>query len=420
MKPLPGFREVYPADARRRRRLFESWRRTAERYGFVEYDGPVLEPVELYRKKSGGELAGQLFEFVDKSEREVTLRPEMTPTLARMVAEREREFRKPLRWFSIGRFFRYEKQQKGRLREFHQFNADIIGESGAGADAELAALGLDLLRDLGLGAEAVAIRISDRRLWSDFLETRGVAPEAVPGILQIVDKMEREPEASTDEKLAPHQLTAADLREGIVKAAEGFAPLQEIREELAQRGLGDFVEIDPLIVRGLAYYTGAVFEWFDRGRSLRALAGGGRYDTLVQTLSDGAVDLPAAGFGMGDVVLEELLQSRETSGDEEAPGNSLDFYVVLADETRRGEALGLLQQLRDHGFRSSASLATLKVGKQFQQAEQLGARQAVVVGGEWPALQVKTLATRATETVPDISQLIQQAAGSATSATYDS
>lgn len=405
MKLLPGFREFYPADTRRRRRLFESWRRTAERYGFAEYDGPILEPVDLYRKKSGGELAGQLFDFVDKNGREVTLRPEMTPTLARMAASREREFRKPLKWFSIGRFFRYEKQQKGRLREFFQFNADIIG-GGDGTDAELIALGIDLLRDLGLTHEEFAVRISDRRLWHGHLAGRGVTEDQIPEVLQIVDKLEREPGEELDRKLAPFGLNHSELKQEIVAAGSSDPMLQRLRADLEARGLAAFVEIDPLIVRGLAYYTGAVFEVFDRKRSLRAVAGGGRYDTLIHTLSDGAVDLPAVGFGMGDVVLDQLIRSAPAAEKAQSMENPLDLFVVIADESRRPEALRLLQTLRDAGWKTDYPIGPAKVGKQFQQAEQLGARRAAVVGAEWPQVQVKTLATRETTSL-DASRLLE-------------
>ena len=181
MQPLPGFRDFYPADCAARNHVFARWREVARRYGFQEVDGPTLEPVELYLKKSGGELAGQLFDFTDRGERRVALRPEMTPTVARMIAARDREFRKPVRWFSIAPFFRYEKPQKGRLREFTQLNCDLLGDGSPAADAEMIALVIDLMRGLGLTAQDFYVRVNDRNAWSDFLGTKGMSARTGSG-----------------------------------------------------------------------------------------------------------------------------------------------------------------------------------------------------------------------------------------------
>jgi len=396
MRPLPGFRDFYPEDCARRGYVLDGWRRVARRYGFVEMDGPVLESMELYAKKneSGAEILGQLYNFQDRGERDVALRPEMTPTLARMVIAKERAYRKPMKWFSTSNFFRYERQQKGRLREFIQFNADLIGDGSTAADAESVALTIDLLREFGFTKDDFVIRLSDRQAWINFLTARGVTD--TKAVLAIIDKIEREPEESLNTRLAAHNLTVAALREFIAAGSpEHFAPLLE---QLDARGLREFVEIDLSIVRGLAYYTGVVFEAFDRSKSMRALAGGGRYDNLLADLSDGAVKLPAIGFGMGDVVLGNLIEetphTRAKMEAALAAAPAAEVYVVVADETRRREALGLVQALRDTGWRTDFPLDAAKVGKQFQAAEQLGARFAAVVGGEWPSVKVKTLATR--------------------------
>src|SRR5476649_334575 len=187
MQTLPGFRDFLPNDCAARNYVFAKWREVARRYGFVEWDGPVLEPTDLYRKKSGAEIVGQLFNFVDKGEREVSLRPELTPTLARVVAANERSFKKPLKWFSIGQFFRYEKQQRGRLREHFQLNCDILGEAGLAADVELVALCVDVLRGFGLTEKDFVVRVSDRGFWTEFLEQRNVPPENWQAILQAID-----------------------------------------------------------------------------------------------------------------------------------------------------------------------------------------------------------------------------------------
>ena len=404
MQLLPGFRDFYPDDCARRNYILAVWRDVARRYGFVEYDGPVLEPVELYKKKSGGELVGQLFDFTDKGERHVTMRPEMTPTLARMVAARERDFKKPLKWFCCPQFFRYEKQQRGRLREFFQFNADIIGEASPAADAELIALAIDLMRGFGFGREDFVVRISDRTAWTQFAAARGVEAERLPDFLAVVDKLERATPDESSKKLAGFGLTLDAVKAFIADPSAEATGLNAVTAALAARGLDGFTEIDLGIVRGLAYYTGVVFEIFDRSKKERALAGGGRYDNLLRLMSDGKVDLPALGFGMGDVVLANLINDTPAArtGMEAwvAQNHACDIYVVIAKEERRAEALGIVQQLRETGLRVDFPLTAAKVGKQFQAAEQLGARLAVLIGDEWPQVKIKTLATREEALVP--------------------
>ena len=306
MQPLPGFRDLFPGDFARRNYLVGRWRETARRYGFVEFDGPTLESAELYRKKnSGGEILGQLYEFTDKGDRAVALRPEVTPTLARMIAARHRDFPKPMRWFNIGTCFRYERQQRGRLREFLQFNCDLVGDASPAADAEMIALLIDLLRSFGLGSQDFAIRLSDRSAWHDFLARHGVEKERVGEFLTIVDRMEKMPAEKTIELLAPFGIPLEVLRDFIAKAEiPAIAPLLA---DLEARGLREYVRPDLGVVRGLAYYTGVVFEAFALQGNLRAIAGGGRYDRLLSDLSDGSADLPAVGFGVGDAVLLELL-----------------------------------------------------------------------------------------------------------------
>ncbi len=304
MQALPGFRDFLPDQCSARNHIFSRWREIACRYGFVEWEGPVLEPTELYKKKSGAEIVDQLFNFTDKGEREVALRPELTPTLARVVAAHEREFKKPLKWFSIGQFFRYEKQQRGRLREHFQLNCDIIGEGELAADVELVALCIDVLCAFGLTEKDFVVRISDRDFWTDFLHEKDVSADRWDEFLQVIDKSGREPREKTAEKLGK----LADPVFALLKSGGRSEKLEKLVDSLGIRGLGDFVAIDVGIVRGLAYYTGIVFEVFDRAGEFRAIAGGGRYDNLISLLSDGAVSMPALGFAMGDVVLGELIK----------------------------------------------------------------------------------------------------------------
>lgn len=393
---LPGFRDFYPDDCAARNYVFEKWRAVAQRYGFVEYEGPILEPTDLYKKKSGEEIVHQLFCFTDKGERDVSMRPELTPTLARMAAARQRDFKKPLKWFSIGQFFRYEKQQKGRGREFYQFNCDILGEASPAVDAELIALSIDLMRDFGFTPDDFKIRLSDRNAWTDFATRSGVPEEKLTEFLQVIDKLERESDEKTAAKLEPLGISLEAIRDFIANGESASDVITTILADLGARGMSDFVEVDLNIVRGLAYYTGAVFEVFDIGKGMRAVAGGGRYDELVKLI--GKVDMPAAGFAMGDMVITDLIRETETPNQKLTAGiagaQSVDIFVVVADEEKRPQSLEIVQELRKSGYRVAFPYASAKVGKQFQAAEQQGAQIAVLVGSEFPVVTIKNLEIR--------------------------
>jgi histidyl-tRNA synthetase len=393
---LPGFRDFFPEDCAARNYIFDVWRRVARRYGFVEYEGPILEPTELYRRKSGDEIVNQLFCFEDKGGRDVSMRPELTPTLARMAAARQRDFRKPLRWFAIGQFFRYEKHQKGRGREFYQFNCDILGEDSRLADAELVALAIDLMRELGFTDQDFRIRISDRNAWVEFAQKNSVAEEDITTFLQIIDKMERTAEEKTASQLEAIGLSLPQIREFLESGADASSDLQGILDDLDARGFASYLEVDLSIVRGLAYYTGPVFEIFDIGKGMRAVAGGGRYDQLLNLI--GGVDLPACGFAMGDMVITDLV--RETPVPDKLlteaieADRAIEVFVIVADPEKQAEAAGIIQRLREAGKRVHYSFSEAKVGKQFQAAEQAGAKHAVIVGSEFPEVSVKNLAAR--------------------------
>ncbi len=375
MERLPGFRDFYPeplphtdewsADARQY--IFDKWRAAARRYGFREYDGPPLEPLELFTTKSGEEIVGQLFDFVDKGKRHIALRPEMTPTLARMVAAHERNYKKPIKWFAIPQLFRYEKQQKGRLREHFQFNADLIGELDPAADAELIALLIDTLRGFGLTEADFVIRLSSRNAWQEFFQHGGGDQAHEYEFFQIIDKLERTAPAETEQKLAALGFTLAQVNE-FIAAGRPTAELASILQNLAARGLSAFVKIDYQVIRGLAYYTGVVFEAFDRKGEFRAIAGGGRYNNLVKLISGGKVDLPALGFGMGDVVLLELLKARGLLPKFDAP---MDVFVLIEDEALRPVSLKLVHDLRAAGYAVEYPLTPAKPDKQFKRAQEL-------------------------------------------------
>ena len=401
MKGLPGFRDFYPepiptADSWSldlRRYIFDTWRGTAERYGFREYDGPPIEELDLYTKKSGDEIVGQLYNFTDKGDRNVSLRPEMTPTLARMAAAHTRNYKKPIKWFSIPQLFRYERQQKGRLREHFQFNADIIGEEHLAADAELIALLIDTLRDLKLTSDDFVVRLSSRRAWQDFFENGGGQEKDANDFYQIIDKLEREDPTVSGDKLAKLGFSLKQVND-FIESGQPTDELAAILANIKARGLGDFIKIDYRIIRGLAYYTGPVYEAFDKRGKFRAIAGGGRYDHLVKLVSGGKSDLPALGFGMGDVVLAELLKDR---GLVPPLGQALDAFVQIADESLRNASLGIVQQLRQAGLATEYPLLKTKPDKQLKRALELNAKWLVTLDSPTQA-RVKNLKTRGEQT----------------------
>ena len=412
MKGLPGFRDFYPepiptADSWSldlRRHIFDTWRGTAERYGFREYDGPPIEELELYTKKSGDEIVDQLYNFTDKGDRNVSLRPEMTPTLARMAAAHTRNYKKPIKWFSIPQLFRYERQQKGRLREHFQFNADIIGEENLAADAEMIALLIDTLRDLKLTNDDFVVRLSSRRAWQDFFENGGGQEKDTCDFYQIVDKLDREDPAVSGDKLTKLGFSMGQVND-FIESGQPTDELAAIIGNIEARGLGDFIKIDYRIIRGLAYYTGPVYEAFDKRGKFRAIAGGGRYDHLIKLVSGGKTDLPALGFGMGDVVLAEVLKDRSLVP---ALGQALNAFVQIADESLRNASLGLVQQLRQAGLATEYPLLKAKPDKQLKRALDSKAKWLVTLDTPTQA-RVKNLETRGEITIPlvDVAAALQ-------------
>jgi histidyl-tRNA synthetase len=383
---LPGFRDFYPEQFAERAHIMGVWRDVARRFAFVEYDGPPLEPLELYTKKSGDEIVGQLYNFTDKGGREFSLRPEMTPTVARMVAAKANALRKPVRWFSVPQLFRYERQQRGRLREHFQLNVDIIGEADVTADAELLAVAIEMMRGCRLTADDVRARVSDRRLLRAILGELGVSEEQSAGVFAVVDKLDRQPREISREKLLGAGM-ASDAAERLFKALENttvdtieeqFGRSPEVMQSLNDMrryfsyleslGVLEWVTLDLRIVRGLAYYTGIVFELFDAKGELRAICGGGRYDSLLNAL--GGVDLPALGFGMGDVVLAELLRDRRL-----LPSNTLGPQVWVAAETAEmaGRVRRAATALRRHGVSVEYALREQALMKQVKAAKSTGA-----------------------------------------------
>src|SRR6266566_908267 len=378
---LPGFRDFYPDELALRNHIFATWREVARRYGFQEYDGPPLEPLELYTDKSGEEIVQQLYAFDDKGGRKVALRPEMTPTLARMVGAHAQALKKPIRWFSIPQLFRYERQQRGRLREHFQLNMDILGEASPLADSELIAAAIDIMRAFGLGP---------RDVQAANLREAGVGKRETDAVFEIA---------------ALRGLDALLSALGKVKGGEEAGePLRQAVGALQAMGLGDFVAVDLTIVRGLAYYTGIVFELFDTGKSLRAVCGGGRYDGLLRAL--GGLDLPALGFGMGDVVLGELLKERRPA---DQASTKLDAFLIAVSGDDVAPLLKLAHQLRDLGVAVEYGLRPAAIRKQLELAAARGAPRAIIVGPDERAageVVVRDLKAGTEERVP-IAKLVQ-------------
>ncbi len=401
---LPGFREFYPETCALRNHLFNKWKRTARAFNFQEYDAPVLEPLELYKEKSGDEIVDQLFNFEDRGGRAVALRAEMTPSLARLIGAKANSLKRPIKWYHVGEHYRYEKPQKGRLRAFYQFNADIFGEPGPGADAELISLLVQSLSSFGLTANDFKVRLSDRDLWLLILAAKGIAQDDYPLVLGTIDKLERTERPKAIEQLAG---VLGDRAESFLEMVEAVIAIRDmdtlveflseltLESELSDSmnarledwrsllnclnaaGVSNAIQIDLGIVRGLAYYTGFVFEAFEASGQGRALAGGGRYDTLVQKL--GGPQMAAVGFAMGDVTLTDLLESKGLLPDY---SNNPDFVAIIGGAGAREAALSDVYLLRSMGYCVDYPLKDQGFGKQFKEANLKGARFALIYGSD--------------------------------------
>ena len=393
---LPGFRDFPPEACARRNHLFRVFRTVARAFHFSEYDAPILEPLDLYVEKSGEEIVGQLFHFEDKGGRRVALRPELTPTLARMVASRANALPKPIKWYNIGEHFRYERPQKGRGRSFYQFNADLLGETNLHADAELIALLVGIFETLGLSSKDFKIRLSDRTTWVLFLNNLGITEDQRPSVLDIIDKSERrKPKQTIDdlEKILPNQgkeifnevnkikeiNSLDDLKARLSGCGDDgesrFNDWSLLLQALGAHGVESCIKIDLSIVRGLAYYTGFVYEAFEASGEGRALAGGGRYDHLIKKLS-GNIDVPAAGFAIGDMTMSDCLESKGL-----LPTYVIapDLYLLCGPEDRKF-GLPIIARCRKAGFSVSYSLKNAAFGKQFKEAGKSGARFGLILG----------------------------------------
>ena len=395
-----GTRDFYPEDMRLRNWLFERFHLAALSHGFEEYDAPVLETEELYTRKSGEEITQQLYNFEDKGGRMVSLRPEMTPSLARMVMARSGSLPMPIKWYSIPQCWRYERTQRGRGREHYQWNVDIWGSDAIQADAELLSVLVSFFEGVGLNADDLVIRISSRKVLEEVLGSLGISGDAFAATCIIVDKMDKLPAEAVEQQLSEQGLDSDaiaaiqstlglsdldSLASALGEGSEAVAELATLFDLVDAYGIADWVAFDASVVRGLAYYTGPVFEAHDRAGKLRAICGGGRYDRLLSSL--GGNDMPATGFGFGDMVIMELLNEKGLVPD--LPSGNQDIVIAI-NEDLRSAAMSVATKLRASGRQVDLVLEDKRMKWAFRHAERTGAQRLVMVmPDEWAAGNVR-------------------------------
>jgi histidyl-tRNA synthetase len=396
--PVKGTRDFYPHEMAVRNWLIDGWKKVSVRNGFEEYDGPIFEYLQMYQIKSGDEISEQLFRLTDRGGRELAIRPEITPTLARMVNQQINALPRPIKWFSTPRLCRAERPQKGRLREFFQWNIDIIGIDDVLADAEVIFCALDYLQEAGLTAKDIVVKISSRKMLAELLLSMGVAETELEALYAILDKRSKLSDEDfrvlLGEKIADSDkckkiiglMTAKSIEQlsGIAqlseKAKEALDEVKRLFEILKVMGVGDFCEFDIAIVRGLAYYTGIVFEIYDKVGELRAIGGGGRYDNLLKQF--GGPDIPATGFGMGDCVLGILLEEKGLL-QKQLPKHRLDYFVAATDKQFFQKAVEITAMLRRKGLAVNFSYKAANLGKQLKQASDENAQKCIIIGDEF-------------------------------------
>tara|TARA_Y100001936_G_scaffold196435_1_gene196953 strand:+ start:2302 stop:3513 length:1212 start_codon:yes stop_codon:yes gene_type:complete len=380
--------------------LFDNFQSAARSHGFEEYDSPVLEHEELYTRKQGEEITQQLYNFEDKGGRSVALRPEMTPSLARMVMARAGALPTPIKWFSIPQCWRYERTQRGRGREHYQWNVDIWGSDAIQADAELLSVLVSFFEGVGLNADDLVIRISSRKVLEEVLGSLGISGDAFAATCIIVDKMDKLPAETVEQQLSEQGLNSDAI--AVIQSTLGLSDLDSLASALGEDseavaelatlfdlvdayGIADWIAFDASVVRGLAYYTGPVFEAHDRAGKLRAICGGGRYDRLLSSL--GGNDMPATGFGFGDMVIMELLNEKGLVPD--LPSGNQDIVIAI-DEDLRSAAMSVATKLRASGRLVDLVLEDKRMKWAFRHAERTGAQRLVMVmPDEWAAGNVR-------------------------------
>lgn len=419
IQAVKGTRDFYPPQMAVRNFIIDGWKAASRRCGFVEYDGPIFEYLQMYQIKSGQEIVEQLFNFEDRGGRRLAIRPEITPTLARMVNQQIHTLPRPIKWFSVPRLCRAERPQKGRLREFFQWNIDIIGVEDVLADAEVIFCALDYLRGAGLTPKDVTAKISSRRLLAALLTSIGIPPQGLDALYPILDKKSKIPSEAFEEMLqkeisSPAAVqtiqnlmevhTVESIPSLVCLNTQAQAALDEVSRIFAyldRMGVGDFCRFDLGIVRGLAYYTGMVFEIHDAAGQLRAICGGGRYDNLLSDF--GGPEITATGMGMGDCVLEVLLREKGLLKDDALRVQALDYFVACADSSLFDDAVAIAAALRSKGYSCDYSYKPAALAKQLKQADALKAARCIIVGQELSQegkLIVRNMASGGQELIP--------------------
>lgn len=404
IRSVKGTRDFYPEHMAVRRWMFDKIRTVSTLFGYQEYEGPCLEFIDLYAAKSGEELVKeQAFVFSTPGDDLLTLRPELTPTLARMVAQQQYELTFPLRWWSIGPFWRYEQPQRGRTREFYQWNIDLIGTESVAADVEIVAVAAMFMQEVGLSADQVRITVNNRRLMDQVFSRLSINRELRSSVFRLVDKLEKLSKQAWSNQAIETGLSY-DQVDGLLKQLENESlwydspELIEFFELINTFGVQDYVVFDPKLVRGLDYYTGTVFEAFEIGGQSRAILGGGRYDNLVADV--GGKPLPGVGFAMGDVVIELVLHDAGVIPD--GLGDTVQILVTVFDSETVPESLRLATEIRQAGYRVVVYPDADKLGKQFKFADKRDIPIAVILGPDEinaGMVAIKNLKTREQVTV---------------------
>ena len=384
IQSVKGTRDFYPEQMARRVWLYNTMREVAESFGYQEYEAPILESLDLYAAKSGEELVKeQSYVFTDRGGSEITLRPELTPSLARMIAQRQNELNFPVRWWSFGPFWRYERPQKGRTREFFQWNVDMLGVSSPEADAENAAVLATFFQRVGLNPDQVIIKVNNRRLMDDRFSAYAISPEKRPVVSSWIDRREKmTPEAWTEYGkeigLSPEQIT--NLKEMLADQDlwKQSAELTRFFAVIEALGLSDYITFDASIMRGLLYYTGTVFEAWEVGGDIkRSILGGGRYDNLTRDV--GGDPIPGVGFAMGDVVISLILEKYSLLP-KDLNISPAPVFVTVFDEERLLASFKLASELRRAGLNVVCYPEATKLQKQFKYADRIGAKTTLVLG----------------------------------------
>ena len=412
---VKGTRDFYPEDMAVRNWIIDAWRQVSLRNGFEEYDGPIFEYLDLFKAKSGEGIVSELFHFTDRGERELAIRPEITPTLGRLIAAKAHSLPRPIKWFSVPRLCRAERPQRGRLREFYQWNIDIVGQDDVLADAECLLVAIDFFRYVNLTPDDMVLKLNSRSLLAALLIARGFAADRHEAIYTVLDKRDKLPEDAYEEMLKKitnddrecaelHTIVQAHGPEGLDEV-ERLTAGNEAAEKEMQRlrslwtvfetmNIADYCTFDMSIVRGLAYYTGVVFEGFGKGGLQRAICGGGRYDGLIKLL--GGPPMSGIGFGTSDVVMLDLINDLDRLPTEAKISKHVEFFVIDADTAYFNNVLDIVAKLRHAGHGAEFSYKRQNVGKQFKQASNVNATYAVIVGAECAernVVGIKNLAT---------------------------